>query len=144
MVPLTVSIAREWLSGSVLTRTLGVLSTSIAVGVGLGNPVMGLCVLLVGYRLAFGVALLVSAGGALWVWRRVPNAGEGTHRVRVDVPGALLLGAGLAGALLAIARGEVWGWTSALVLSSASAASSCWRCGCSAPCGCPARSSTCG
>jgi MFS family permease len=117
MVPLTVAIAREWLTGSLLARTLGVLSTSIAIGVGLGNPVMGLCVLLVDYRLAFAVALLVSAGGAVWVWRRVPPAGAGTHRVSVDVPGAALLGAGLAGTLLAVARGEVWGWTSALVLS---------------------------
>jgi MFS family permease len=117
MVPLTVSIAREWLSGAVLHRTLGVLSTSIAVGVGLGNPVMGLCVLLVDYRLAFGVAFLVSAGGALWVWRRVPPAGAGPGRVRVDVAGAVLLGAGLSGVLLAVARGEVWGWASPLVLS---------------------------
>jgi MFS family permease len=117
MVPLTVAIAREWLTGSLLARTLGVLSTSIAIGVGLGNPVMGLCVLLVGYRLAFAVALAVSAAGAVWVWRRVPPAGAGTHRVLVDVPGAVLLAAGLAAMLLAIARGEVWGWTSSLVLS---------------------------
>jgi MFS family permease len=117
MVPLTVAIARDWLTGSVLARTLGVLSTSIAVGVGLANPVMGLCVLLVDYRLGFVVALLVSAGGALWVWRRVPPAGPGTHHVHVDVPGAVLLGTGLGGTLLAVARGKVWGWTSPLVLS---------------------------
>jgi MFS family permease len=120
MVPLTVAVAREWLTGSVLARTLGVLSTSIAVGVGLGNPVMGLCVLLAGYRLAFAVALLVSAGGAVWVWRRVPPAGPGIERVRVDLLGATLLGAGLAGTLLAVARGEVWGWTSPAVLGPAS------------------------
>jgi MFS family permease len=117
MVPLTVAIAREWLTGSVLARTLGVLSTSIAIGVGLGNPVMGLCVLLVDYRLAFGVALLVSAGGAVWVWRRVPPAGPGIDRVRVDLLGAVLLGAGLAGTLLAVARGGVWGWSSPTVLA---------------------------
>jgi MFS family permease len=120
MVPLTVAVAREWLTGPVLARTLGVLSTSIAVGVGLGNPVMGLCVLLAGYRLAFAVALLVSAGGALWVWRRVPPAGPGIERVRVDLVGAVLLGAGLAGTLLAVARGEVWGWTSPTVVGLAS------------------------
>ena len=119
MVPLTVAIAREWLTGSVLARTLGVLSTSIAIGVGLGNPVMGLCVLLVDYRLAFGVALLVSAGGAVWVWRRVPPAGPGIDRVRIDLLGAVLLGAGLAGTLLAVARGGVWGWTSPTVLGLA-------------------------
>jgi MFS family permease len=116
MVPLTVSLAREHLSGAVLHRTLGVLSTSIAVGVGIGNPVMGLCVLLVDYRAAFGFAFLVSAAGAWWVWRRVPTALGGTHRIPVDVPGALLLGAGLGGSLLALARGQAWGWSSAPVL----------------------------
>ncbi|UOY01807.1 MFS transporter [Blastococcus sp. PRF04-17] len=121
MVPLTVSIAREWLSGSVLDRTLGVLSTSIAVGVGFANPVVGLCVLLADYRLAFVVAFLVSGAGAAWVWRRVPAAGAGTRRVRVDVLGGVLLGAGLAGTLLAIARGDAWGWTSPLVLTLATA-----------------------
>jgi hypothetical protein len=117
MVPLTVAIAREWLTGSVLARTLGVLSTSIAIGVGFANPVMGLCVLLVDYRLAFAVALLVSAGGAVWVWRRVPAAGAGVGRVSIDVLGAALLGAGLAGTLLAVARGGAWGWTSPTVLA---------------------------
>jgi MFS family permease len=37
--------------------------------------------------------------------------------VRVDLPGALLLAVGLAGVLVAIARAEVWGWTSVPVLS---------------------------
>ena len=111
----------SWLTGSVLARTLGVLSTSIAVGVGLGNPVMGLCVLLAGYRLAFAVALLVSAGGAVWVWRRVPAAGR-RHRPGPRRPARArrCSARGLAGTLLAIARGEVWGWTSPTVLGLAS------------------------
>lgn len=112
MVPLTVSIARERLHGAQLDRTLGVLSTSIAVGVGLGNPVMGLCVKLLDYRAAFAFAFVVSTVGAVWVWRRVPVVGDEVADVDVDLPGALLLGAGLAGVLLAIARGEVWGWAS--------------------------------
>lgn len=112
MVPLTVSIAREHLEGALLHRTMGVLSTSIAVGVGLGNPVMGLCVLLFDYRAAFVFALLVSAIGAVWVWRKVPAASADIGHVRIDVPGALLLGGGLGALLLAIARGDVWGWGS--------------------------------
>lgn len=116
LVPLTVSVARERLRGPVLDRTLGVLSTSIAVGVGLANPVVGLFVLLVDYRAAFAFALLVSLAGAVWVWRRVPSAGADAPRVAVDLPGALLLGVGLVGVLLAVARAEVWGWTSVPVL----------------------------
>lgn len=116
MVPLTVSIARERLQGHVLDRTLGVLSTSIAVGVGLGNPVMGLCVKLLDYRAAFAFAFVVSTIGAIWVWRKIPAVGEDVVDVDVDLPGALLLGGGLVAVLLAIARGEVWGWSSWQVL----------------------------
>lgn len=116
MVPLTVSIARDHLRGAVLARTMGMLSTSIAVGVGVGNPVMGLCVLVYDYRAAFGFAFLVSAGGALWTWRRVPAAGSAGHRVRLDPAGAILLCGGLAGLLLAVTRGQVWGWSAPLTL----------------------------
>jgi MFS family permease len=121
---LTVSIARERLQGHVLDRTLGVLSTSIAVGVGLGNPIMGLCVKLLDYRAAFAFAFVVSTIGAIWVWRKIPVVGEDVVDVDIDLPGALLLGGGLAAVLLAIARGEVWGWSSwqVLVLSSVSVA----------------------
>ena len=97
MVPLTVAIARQHLRGPRLHRTLAVLSTSVAVGVGLGNPVMGLAVLVANYRLAFLVALVVSVAGAVWVWRVVPSStAAGGPGVRVDVGGAVLLGVGLA------------------------------------------------
>lgn len=118
MVPLTVSIAREQLEGAVLARTLGVLSTSVAVGVGLGNPAIGLCFLVADYRLAFLLAAVVSGGAAWWVWRRVPSSSD-VGSVRVDLPGALLLGGGLTASLLSIARGNVWGWTSTPVLALA-------------------------
>ncbi|MDT9591629.1 MFS transporter [Nocardioides zeae] len=119
MVPLTVSIAREQLSGPVLARTLGVLSTSVAVGVGLGNPAIGLCVMVGGYRAAFVLALVVAGSAAWWVWRRVPVSGEGVGEVRIDLPGALLLGSALTATLLFVARGDIWGWTSAPVLALA-------------------------
>jgi MFS family permease len=119
LVPLTVSVARERLRGPVLDRTLGVLSTSVAVGVGIGNPISGLFVLLAGYRAAFGFAVLVSAAGAFWLWRRVPASDAEVRPVRVDLPGAILLGAGLGAVLLAVARADVWGWLSVPVLSLA-------------------------
>ncbi len=119
MVPLTVSIAREQLEGAVLARTLGVLSTSVAVGVGLGNPAIGLCFLVADYRLAFLLAAAVAGAAAWWVWRRVPPSSDLVGSVRVDLPGAFLLGGGLTASLLVIARGNIWGWGSwpVLVLS---------------------------
>lgn len=121
MVPLTVSIARAHLDGARLASTLGILSTSVAVGVGIGNPVIGLCVKLLDYRAAFAFASLVAGSAAWWVARRVPTSrgGAADEPVRIDLLGALLLGGGLATLLLAIARGNVWGWGSAPVLACA-------------------------
>jgi MFS family permease len=48
--------------------------------------------------------------------RRVPPSGGDVRPVRVDLPGAILLGTGLGAVLLAVARSDVWGWTSAPVL----------------------------
>jgi MFS family permease len=112
MVPLTVAIARVHLTGRRLAGTLAVLSTSVAVGVGLGNPVMGLVVLVANYRAAFLIALVVAVAGAVWVWRVVPTQRPGDAPVRLDVGGASLLGVGLASTLLAVAKGQSWGWTS--------------------------------
>jgi MFS family permease len=119
MVPLTVAIARQHLTGARLTRTLAVLSTSVAVGVGLGNPVMGLAVLVANYRAAFLVALVVALAGAVWIWRVVPRSSPTSAPVRLDVGGAVLLGLGLGASLLAVAKGQSWGWSSAPVLGLA-------------------------
>jgi MFS family permease len=121
MVPLTVAIARLHLQGARLVRTLAVLSTSVAVGVGLGNPVMGFAVLVADYRAAFLLALVVAAAGAIWVWRVVPTAEPATtpetgSGAPVDVGGAVLLGVGLGASLLAVAKGQSWGWASLPVL----------------------------
>jgi MFS family permease len=119
MVPLTVAIARQHLTGARLTRTLAVLSTSVAVGVGLGNPVMGLAVLVANYRAAFLVALVVALAGAVWIWGVVPRSSPTSAPVRLDVGGAVLLGLGLGASLLAVAKGQSWGWSSAPVLGLA-------------------------
>lgn len=116
LVPLTVALARVHLSGPVLARTMAVLSVSVSLGVGLGNPAIGLLVDVGGYRLPFLLVTLVGGSAAWWVARRIPGTSAAGHRVVLDVPGALLLATGLTSVLLVIARGEVWGWTSPAVV----------------------------
>lgn len=119
LVPLTVALARVYLSGPALVRTMAVLSVSVSLGVGIGNPAIGLLVDVGGYRLPFLLVTVVGGSAAWWVARRVPGTSAAGHRVVLDVPGALLLATGLTSVLLVIARGEVWGWTSPAVVALA-------------------------
>lgn len=117
LVPLTVSLARQHLGGRALARTMALLSVSVSLGVGLGNPLIGLLVEVGGYRLPFLLVTLVGSSAAWWVARRVPDSRDEEQRVVLDLPGAVLLAGALASLLLAIARGGAWGWTSAPVLT---------------------------
>jgi MFS family permease len=116
LVALTVGIAREHLAGARLQRTMATLSTSLAAGVGLANPMVGLGVLVWDYRAGFLLAFVVSAAGALWVRHTVPAPRSDVDPVGQDRVGALLLSLALGALLLAVSRGNVWGWRSAAVL----------------------------
>jgi MFS family permease len=117
LIPLTIGVAREYLAGTVLRRTLALLSTSIALGVGLANPLTGLFVRYLDYRAAFLFGAALTAVAAVLTARVVPRSSVAPRRLGVDVPGALLLGGGLGAGLLAISRGGTWGWTSVTIVS---------------------------
>ncbi len=121
LIPLTIGVAREYLEGTVLRRTLALLSISIAVGAGLANPITGLFVRYLDYRAAFLFGAMLTAVAALVTLRVVPLSTRAPARLGVDVPGSLLLGGGLGASLLAISRGAAWGWTSTTVLGLFSA-----------------------
>ncbi|MER3467921.1 MAG: hypothetical protein C4312_05060, partial [Thermoflexus sp.] len=62
-------------------------------------------------RALWGVALLALAAAAVLVHLLVPESPIKTPS-RLDVPGALLLSAGLGSLLLALTEGNTWGWGS--------------------------------
>jgi MFS family permease len=111
LTPLTIATAREALAGERSRRTIAALSVTVVAGVGLGYPIAGLIAELGGVHAAFwvgaGINLLALLAAAL-----VLPAPAGIPPRRLDVAGALLLGAGLAALLLALAQTEVWGWAS--------------------------------
>lgn len=117
LVALTVGIAREHLHGARLHRTMATLSTSLAAGAGLANPLVGLGVLAWDYRAGFLLAFLVSGAGALWVHRSVPAPRSNVDPVGQDYWGATLLAVALGSLLLGVSRGNAWGWGSPGVLA---------------------------
>jgi MFS family permease len=128
LTPLAIAVARQALQGERSRSTIAALSITVVAGVGLGYPLAGLVAELGGVHAAFWagaavsfVALVASAA----VLPPSPTAPPG----RLDVVGALLLGAGLVGLLLALGDAEVWGWASPALwglLGGSAVALVCW------------------
>ena len=128
LTPLAIAAAREALEGERSRSTIAALSITVVAGVGLGYPLAGLVAELGGVHAAFWAGAAVSLA-ALVASAAVLPASRITTSRPLDVLGALLLGAGLAGALLALGQVEVWGWTSPLpwvLLGGSALMLACW------------------
>jgi MFS family permease len=111
-VPLCIALAREYLTGDRQRSAIAALSITVAVGAGLGFPVTGLIAQVSDVHVAFWFAAAFAAGALIALVAVVPKPTAAARRVSLDVPGAVLLGAGLGALLLAISNGEGWGWGS--------------------------------
>jgi MFS family permease len=118
LTPLAIATAREALTGQRSRSTIAALSITVVAGVGLGYPLAGLVAELGGVHAAFWAGAAVSAA-ALAASAAVLPPSVAAPRRPLDVAGALLLGAGAAGLLVALGQAETWGWTSPLLLATA-------------------------
>ena len=111
LTPLAIATAREALEGDRSRSVIAALSVTVVAGVGLGYPLAGLVAELGGVHAAFWAGGAVSFAALLASAAVLPTSHTSSPRP-LDVLGAVLLGAGLAGALLALGQAEAWGWTS--------------------------------
>jgi predicted MFS family arabinose efflux permease len=111
LTPLAIATAREALPASKVGHSVGMLSTTAVVGVGLGYPVTGLLARAGGIHAAYWFGTAVSLAALLVTVRYIPRP-RSTVRVPLDVAGAVLAGAGLAGLVLGLSEGATWGWSS--------------------------------
>jgi MFS family permease len=109
--PLTIALARDVVPPHHLPRVMGAIMGSASVGGGIGFLLGG--VLVDAFTPAAIFWFLAGLAGALIVAIAaiVPESPL-RARVRLDVAGICLLGAGLASLLLAISKGSAWGWSS--------------------------------
>ena len=128
IVTTSAALAVETVPPSRRGRALGVNTMCVYLGAATGPPLGGLLVVALGWRALFffSAAVAVLALVALAV---TPTAGDRVRRAppatRVPVVGALLLAVALAGSLVPLTFGPVWGWGSwavALSLQAAGAA----------------------
>ena len=113
--PLCFSIIRDEVPPRRMGVAMGLISSMLGVGGGLGLVLSGPLVDHGSWRLLFVVGAVLGVVALALVRRYVPPS---PHRApaTLDVPGALLLSAGLVGLLVALTQGEAWGWGSARVL----------------------------
>ncbi len=109
--PLSFAIIRDEFPPEKVGVAVGVVSSVFAVGGGLGLVLSGLIVDNLSWRWLFVVGSVVIAISIVLIHRYVPESPIKTPS-RLDVPGAVLLSAGLVALLLALTEGESWGWDS--------------------------------
>lgn len=120
IVPVTIALARRYLPEQQVAPAISTLSVTVATGLGIGYPLTGILASTFGFRIAFGFAAVFIATATAVVWFLVPaGPDEKARRSRFDLPGALLLGTGLATLLLVVSEGAGWGWTSPATIATA-------------------------
>jgi EmrB/QacA subfamily drug resistance transporter len=113
--PLSFSIIKDEFPPEKVGTAIGAVSAVFGIGGGLGLALSGVIIDQLGWRWLFVVGAVVVAAAVVLVHLFVPESPIKTPS-RLDVPGALLLSAGLVSLLVALTEGEHWGWTSARVL----------------------------
>ncbi|WP_243075767.1 MFS transporter [Microbacterium sp. SS28] len=116
VVPLGISILRDVLHENRVDTAIALISATLGVGGALGLPVSALITERADWHMLFWVAAALGVivfALVLWI---VPVSVLRTAG-RFDYVGAAGLSIGLLGILLAISRGNEWGWTSAPTLA---------------------------
>ncbi|MGW6690812.1 MFS transporter [Streptomyces sp. NPDC054961] len=120
-LPLALALVREAMPKERIASGFGLTAAMLGGGAGVGLVVGALIIQHTSWRWMFGTEAVIIALATLMVLLWVPESPE-RHGKRIDVPGALLLAAGLVALLLAITEGTKWGWHSPGVLSLFAAA----------------------
>jgi len=106
-VALIMGVARDQLPEDRSSGVVAFVSVASTIGIGVGYPLAGLLVEIGGVRAAYALGLFATALALGAAAVSIPRALAGRSS-RLDIPGALLLAAGLAALLLVISETGLW------------------------------------
>jgi EmrB/QacA subfamily drug resistance transporter len=112
LFPLAFAIIKDEFPPEKVGMAVGVVSSTFAVGGGLGFVLSGIFIDHLSWRWLFIVGAVGVGISIVLVQRFVPESPIKTPS-RLDIPGAVLLSVGLLALLLGLTEGESWGWSSA-------------------------------
>jgi EmrB/QacA subfamily drug resistance transporter len=99
-------------------RALGIWAGVSALALGVGPLVGGGLVEAVSWRWLFWINLPFCMLGAVLVLASTDEQRDETAARRIDFPGVIAVGLGLAAIVIALVEGKVWGWTSAATIGA--------------------------
>lgn len=112
-IPLLMGVAKDILPLHLVPTGIGLISAMIGVGSALGFVIGGLLISVIGWQGAFWVVVPIVLLMVVIMYRTIPDA-QIRQPAKMDVAGAALMGVGLLTLLLALSRGSLWGWDSAI------------------------------
>lgn len=107
LISLMMGVARDHLDKEKAARTIALISVASTIGIGVGYPLAGLLTQVGGVRLAYALGVVVTVVALVAAVRTMPASPPG-RPAALDLPGALLLAAGLCPLLLV--AGEIGLW----------------------------------
>ena len=116
--PLAFGIVRDEFPREKVAGSIGILSSILGVGAGIGIVLAGLIIQHLSYHWLYWIPLVVIVAAAFFTWRYVP---ESPVRVpgRVNWLAAALMSIGISIVLIAVSETIVWGWGSAKTIGLA-------------------------
>jgi MFS family permease len=116
IIPLGISVLRAAVPADRVGSAMGIMSASLGVGGALGLPLSAVIAQNFNWHMLFWFAAGLGMAAVICFAVLVPPVGSRSSE-RVDLLGAVGLAGGLTTLLLAISKGQTWGWTSTTTLS---------------------------
>ena len=116
LLGLSLAIVSTVFPGSERAHALGIWAGVSALALGIGPLVGGALVEAVSWRWVFWLNVPFCLLGAVLVTVSTDEQRDETAERRIDLPGVITVGLGLAAVIVALVEGKVWGWTSAATL----------------------------
>jgi EmrB/QacA subfamily drug resistance transporter len=116
LLGLSLAIVSTVFPGDERARALGIWAGVSALALGIGPLVGGVLVEAVSWRWVFWLNLPFCLLGAALVLAATAEQRDETADRRIDYPGVITVGLGLAAMVIALVEGKMWGWTSAPTL----------------------------